>query len=244
MSDDSGAVRAHILSAQVPIIGAIIKDARPGSYYFAIVPLARDSEGRQVPSARKIEEVRRSLLASGYEVEFIVSDPEANDVEAGLRAALSQALGVNAFAVALALHGRNASVFVELADAVATPAILDAVRTKVERYFASFEIGELTIQIVTREAPPSILACLRVMRQFAPVDVATLILELQARRFNVPSLDWLTHRLDAMRRSGRIVRLGDGKYTLTADALRKLGTTKRRDSPDVIRMLALARRSR
>lgn len=233
-----------IAAAGVSLAGAVIKDARPGNHYFAIVSIVRDEGGRQEPSARRLEEVRIELLEQGLEVEFVLTDPLTVDIEGGLRAALASAYGESVESVAIALHAREATVWVELADAVATQVFVDAVEAKVRLYFASFGISELIIQVASRANLPSVSVCLRVIRQLAPVGSEALLAKLVVAGFEIPSEEWLVHRLDAMRRSGRIVRRRDGNYVLTADALQRLGTNKLRTSPDVTRLLALARRPR
>lgn len=243
MADELKIVQALVADSGIQLAGAIIKDVRPGNHYFAIVPITRDSDGRQEPSHKRLEEARLSLHAQGYQIDFVLSERQASDVEGGLRAALTTAYGDSAVSVAVAFQGRRATVWVELADAIMSEATVAAVREKINIYFASFEISELAVQITSRANLPSIFACLRIIRQLAPVDNDRLSVELQAAGFYVPSSEWLSHRLDAMRKGGRLVRLRNGTYTLTADALQKLGTTKGRRSPDVTRMLALARRS-
>jgi hypothetical protein len=244
VSDDLHRVRTLIAESGIPLTGSIIKDARPGNYYFAIVPVTRDSDGRQEPSSRRIDDVRLSLLAQGYQIDFVLSEPQTIDIEGGLRAALKTAYGDSALSVAVAFQGRRATVWVEMADAVMTEATVAAVREKIDSYFASFEVADLAVQITSRANLPSIFACLRIIRLLAPVENDTLSAALQAAGFNVPSPEWLSHRLDSMRKTGRLVRLRDGTHTLTANALQRLGTTKGRTSPDVTRMLALARRLR
>lgn len=244
MADDSGRITELIAAAGVPLAGAVIKDARPGSYYFAIVSIVRDEEGRQEPSARRLEEVRAGLLELGFSVEFVSTDPLSVDIEAGLRAALTSSYGESVGSVAIALYARRATVWVELADAVGTQTFEEAVEAKVRLYFASFGITELTIVVASRANLPSVTVCLRAIRQLAPATSEALRARLTTLGFEVPSEEWLAHRLDAMRRSGRIVRRRDGSYVLTADALQRLGTNKLRTSPDVIRLLALARRAR
>jgi hypothetical protein len=242
--DESHIVRALVANSGITLTGAVIKDARPGNHYFAIVPISRDHDGRQEPSARRLEEARLSLRAQGYQIDFVLSERQTVDIEGGLRAALTTAYGDSAISVAIAFQGKKAKVWVEMADTLMSEATVAAVREKIEVYFASFSVAELAVQISSQANLPSIVVCLRIIRKLAPVGSDSLSAAIQAAGFNVPSPEWLSHRLDAMRKSGRLVRLHNGTYTLTADALQKLGTTKGRTSPDVTRMLALARRSR
>lgn len=244
MPDESHIVRALVADSGIPLAGSIIKDARPGNHYFAIVPIARGPDGRQEPTARRLEEARLSISTQGYHIDFVLSERQTIDIEGGLRAALTTAYGDSAISVAIAFQGKKAKVWVEMADAIMSEATVAAVREKIEVYFASFAVAELTVQISSQANLPSIVVCLRIIRKLAPADSDSVSTAIQAAGFNVPSPEWLSHRLDAMRKSGRLVRLHNGTYTLTADALQKLGTIKGRTSPDVTRMLALARRSR
>ena len=244
MPDESHIVRALVADSGIPLTGSIIKDARPGNHYFAIVPVTRGHDGRQEPTARRLEEARLLLGSQGYQVDFVLNEQQTVDIEGGLRAALTAAYGDSAISVAIAFQGKKAKVWVEMADAIMSEATVAAVREKIEVYFASFAVAELAIQISSQANLPSIVVCLRIIRKLAPVDSDSLGTAIQAAGFNVPSPEWLSRRLDAMRKSGRLVRLHNGTYTLTANALQKLGTTKGRTSPDVTRMLALARRSR
>ena len=244
MSDDSSLVRSLILDLGIPLTGSVIKDIREGDHYFAVVPITWDIEGRQTPSARRLAVARDALRARGHEVDFVIGDPQTVDVEGGLRVALANAYGEGAISVAVALQAKRATVWVELVDAAANEDLIASVRAKIELYFQSFDLSEVAIQIAPLANLPSILACLRAVRQLAPVDLETLSSKLQAAGFSIPSTEWLSHRLDSMRRTGKIVRLRNGTYALTADSLSKLGTSKTRASPDVNRMLALARRPR
>lgn len=244
MPDESHTIRTLFSDCGIPVIGSIIKDARPGNHYFVVIPINTDSRGRQEPSFKRLEEARLAILAQGYQIDFVLSEGQTVDVEGGLRAALMSAYGDSAVSVAVAYQGKKATVWVELADAIMSEATAAHVRERIEIYFASFAVAEVAVHITSRANLPSVFACLRTIRKLAPVDCDTLNAALQAAGFNVPSSEWLSHRLDAMRKSGRLVRLRNATYTLTADALQKLGTTKGRASPDVTRMLALARRQR
>lgn len=243
MLDESDAVRSLIIELEIPLVGSVIKDAREGYHYFAVVPVKKDNRGRQDPPPRRLERVRAELRARGYEVNFVLSDAQMADVEGGLRAALADVYRENVVSVAVALHARRAQVWVELTDAV-SESLIESVRAKIKLYFELFDVEDLSIRIAVNDNLPSILACLRIVRQLAPVDLQTLRDRLQASQFSIPSDQWLSHRLDAMRRAGRVVRLKNGTYALTADTLSKLGTSRLRTSPDVTRMLALAQRSR
>jgi hypothetical protein len=83
---------------------------------------------------------------------------------------------------------------------------------------------------------------LRVIRKLAPATCESVCKELESRGFSVPSLQWVNHRFDLLRKQGFVVRMEERRYALTREALHRLGTVKSKSSPDVSRLLALARR--
>lgn len=243
MSDKSSMVRSLLAERGIPTAGSVIKDAQEGNHYFAVVSISRDDSGRQSPTTRKLQDVASELAASGINIKFIESEPQTADVEGGLRAALVSAFNSLSFSLAVAIDGKRATVWMEVDDAPQNPEFAAEIRSKINDYLDAFEIADRAIQIYGPENFPSITACLRVIRKMAPVQSDVLSNELRSAGFTV-SAEWLARRLDALRRSGRVVRLRTGAYVLTADSLQRLGTIKGRSSPDIVRMLALARRTR
>ena len=73
--------------------GSVVRDAETEHAFFVFVEVVRNEENRQVPSNRKLDEVRQSLSAQGVTVNFLLSNPIARDIEAGLRATLLHAFG-------------------------------------------------------------------------------------------------------------------------------------------------------
>ena len=57
----------------------------------------------------------------------------------------------------------------------------------------------------------------------------------------MPSEGWMAHMADSLRKSGLVVRLKSGKYALSLAGLMALGSAKNAKSPDISRLLDLAR---
>jgi hypothetical protein len=141
----------------------------------------------------------------------------------------------------MSVEGKSAVVWLE-PKKVLDEATRRSIDAKINIYIAGFDLRLGSISITTGENLPSVLASLGIIRQIAPAEATTLKEAFQRAGFSVPSVDWLNRRLDVMRKSGKIVRLEDGRYTLSLRSLRELGTAKNgRTSPDVSRMLALVR---
>lgn len=239
MSNDRDLIHAIVNSHGIPLSGAIIKDSRPGRYFFAIIPIKIGRNGRQEPSKKRIDEASLALNEQGIHIDFILSEPETADIEEKLRSTLASIYSDSIISITLALRGKKAVLWVENSD----EEIDAAMRNSISTFFALFQINDFSIHITSNKTLPSILACLRIIRKTAPATVDQICDSLKVASFDIPSDDWLSRRLDVMRKNGKVVRLRNGNYVLTADALQKLGTVKGRSSPDVGRMLALARQS-
>lgn len=226
---------------QIGITGTVVRDNRPGNHYFVVVPVSRNSENKQIPTNKNLLEVKKQLEEQGLHIEFLLTDAGNQDIEAGLRATILHAFGNSIRNVFASISSGKANVWLE-----SKHQLDDSKRAGIKNRASHFlnEVGiELsTIALVSEENLPSMYSCMTVIRQLSPIDIPHLNAALEAKGFVIPSQDWLTRRLDAMRRSGRIVRREDGKYLLTLQSLRSMGTSKNRKSPDISRLLALTRR--
>jgi hypothetical protein len=92
------------------------------------------------------------------------------------------------------------------------------------------------------EEPLSTAAILRTVKTLAPIKIAGLHESLANNGFTVPSLDWLNKKLDLLRKHGAVTRHKDGSYVLTETGLGLVPHGAYRNSSDIERALALARR--
>ncbi|WP_186123274.1 hypothetical protein [Burkholderia gladioli] len=242
MSDKEQVSRV-LAAMDIPVAGAIIEPSSAGDDFFVFVAVGRDSENRQIPSNRKLHEAKRTLANVGASVEFLLTDAKTQDIEAGLRATLLHAFGEEIRNVFLSTDGRSAHAWVDPKKALGASAV-EAMKKKAAVFLMEFDLSLDSLSTTTGENLPSAFACLSVLRLKAPMTAPELMEELLRRKFTVPSQAWLGHRLDSLRRNGKILRLESGQYVLSMLTLQELGTTKRRNSPDISRMLALARAGR
>jgi hypothetical protein len=238
---DASGLQVTLQSQGIQVNGSIIKDTGTGDAFFVFVEVTRDQDNRQIPSNRKLTEAKRELADQGTIVEFLLSDPATRDIEGGLRATLLHAFGAEVRNAFMSIDDGVAFVWLEpkrnLDESVR--ADIDA---KIKVYLSEFGFRLGSTSVTTNENLPSMLACLRVIRQMAPVASLALKDALTRGGFTVPSIDWLNRRLDSFRRAGKITRLDNGLYVLALKSLRELGTVKGRGSPDIARLLAMARR--
>ncbi len=238
LSEDD--LRNFLNEMRIPLAGKVISSFET-DVSFVFVCVTRDNENRQQPSNLVLYEAKAKLAELGSMVEFLIVDADSQEIEAGLRATLRHTFDKEIRNSFLSWERKKAKVWIE-PKSVFDEKVFRAIRDKALVYLEQFEIELDSIVRTTSENLPTVFACLYRIRQLAPVTEQALETDLISRRFSIPSRDWLRRRLDSMRRSGRIVRLLDGSYALTLASLRALGTIKGRGSPDITRMLALARR--
>jgi hypothetical protein len=89
---------------------------------------------------------------------------------------------------------------------------------------------------------PTAVEFLFMARRKAPVICETMLEELSSRGFQGLTLEWINHQFDRLRKGGLLHRQGNRTYVLTQAGLQALGSGKGRNSPDVTRLLDLARR--
>jgi len=233
-----------LLEAQgLPVTGTIIASPSTPSGYFIPLRLTRRADGRKIPSGQTIAIARASLSDLGFSIDFILIDEESRDLEESLRASL---LGTfpndvrNSF-FAAAKGGPQAWIeFKRQPDVETTRRLAE----HLSKFAELFSLPSLSMTPIGEANTATKIEILSVIRQLAPVDLPSLMKELTTLGHDVPSPDWTNRRLDALRKSNLVLRRRDGAYVLTKEALAKLGTSKRRGSPDIRRLLAIARRGR
>ncbi len=233
-------VEEHLIAAGIPVSGSAIRNSDTGNSFYVFVEVRRDSRGRQEPSNGQLEVVKGGLRELGVLVDFVLTDAMMRDAEAGLRATLLHSFGAIVRNSFLAKDGRNAFVWVvpkrEFSDVE-----LENVSVKARLLLGELGLELAHLTLTTGENLPSKTRCLMMLRLVAPVTSETLALRLRAAGFVVPSEDWMVRRLDSLRKAGQVVRLKSGLYTVTLQTLKGLGTIKSRSSPDLSRLLALAK---
>lgn len=207
------------------------------------VDISRDQKNRQQPSNKTLGSARKALKNKGIEVDFFLKDALTRDIEAGLRATVLYALGGEIRNVFLSVKGKVAHVWID-SKRQFDEVIQKQVTEKASAYLTALNLDLGSVSSTTGENLPSSFTLLRAIRQFSPVNSQMLCDFLNTKEFTIPSADWLNRRLDALRKVGKIIRLSNGHYVVPLATLHDLGTSKGKRSPDVTRLLALARRTR
>jgi hypothetical protein len=120
----------------------------------------------------------------------------------------------------------------------------DRITAQIKKFAELYPVRAVHVNFTADAILATNFEILAVVRRYAPIGCEDLRDRLLARDFSVPSLDWINRKFDTLRKTGLLIRRPDRTYALTADALHRLGTRKNRHSPDIGRLLALARRGR
>jgi hypothetical protein len=221
--------------------GNIVHQDFNSNRYLAFVLVNRDHRNLQVPSNGKLAAVKSVAAESGYDVEFILIDEDLTDVEAGARATMLHAFSELIRNVFLTVNKGNSDVWIDQKREL-NSVEMEAIQKKLTVYLSGVGLKLSSISMVRNENVPSNTVCLKAIRLSSPVDASVLTGVLTKKGFDVPSLTWMNHKLDHLRKNELVIRLKNGKYVLSLNTLKVLGTSKLRSSPDITRMLDIARR--
>ena len=219
--------------------GEIIPNPLVEGGYFVPVIIRRHAE-RQVPSGRELGALRDQAAALGYHVEYLLADEDRRQIEEGLRASFLSSFPNLIRNTFLSIEEDNAVIWIEKKREI-TQEEQERVEHHAKTYVSLFKLRKATVHIAGDSNVATNMEILGLVRGRAPATCDGIREALIERGFAVPSLDWINRRFDALRRAGLLIRRPDRTYALTLEALHRLGTLKNSRSPDVARLLALAR---
>lgn len=239
MSDEQGLLKI-LKDRGIIATGRVAEDIFNEASFFVFVEVARNSENHQIPSNKTLNEAKKHLKDQGVNVEFILTDAAGQDIEAGFRASILHSFGDfvrNAF---LTIEGVNAGAWIA-PKAQIEAGILSKIEEKTQVFLSNYDLKLSRLEYTSAANLPGKLFCLQMVRLMAPVKLDVLTEALRRKRFTVPSENWVSRMLDSLRKGGFVFRRKSGDYVLTLAGLKALGTLKNARSPDIARMLALAK---
>jgi hypothetical protein len=220
--------------------GRIAEDIFQEANFFVFVEVIRNSENHQIPSNKTLNETKKYLKDEGVNVEFILTDAAGQDIEAGFRASILHSFGDfvrNAF---LTVDGTDVGAWISPKTQIELD-ILSKIEEKTRVFLSNYDLNLSRLEYTSAANLPGKFFCLQMIRLMAPVKLDELTNALRQKRFTVPSENWMSRMLDSLRKGGFVFRRKSGDYVLTLAGLKALGTLKNGRSPDIVRMLALAR---
>jgi len=241
MTQKNAKIRKILEEEQLTLIGDVIVADGEASDSFAYIKLTRDYKGHRTPKQRHINNAKERLKTCGLFVTLIYIEPEKQNIEEDLRLTLIQEGGELVRNVFFKSKSRGAEIWI-------MPKTKKALDKKekifeiIERTMSKHDVRDWIIKYASEENVPTKTAILTLIRKISPVGVETLFSDLTKIGFDVPNEEFLMRTLDNLRKSNLVIRRSDGLYALSLLALRHMGTSKNSRSPDVSRLLDLARK--
>jgi hypothetical protein len=238
--NDATIIETILNKSEISLSSSIIPDGYESRRFYVFVDIKRDGNNLQIPSNYKLSNAGNALKELGIEVDFILTDAHQQDIEAGIRASLLHSFGDTIRNAFLSTDKQTAYIWMVPKGHV-SETDLSVIHKKLTVYLdlVGFKLG--SIYLTNKENLPTKTVCCRNLRKIAPADLTKLRDTLRAEGFTVPSDSWMSHMADNLRKNGLIVRLHNGSYALSFEGLRALGSSKTRKSPDIFRLLDLAR---
>jgi hypothetical protein len=224
----------------VPVSGRIAADIYNASHFYVFVEVSRDRDNHQIPTNKALNDLKELLLNQQVVVEFILTDASGQDIEAGFRASMIHSFGAYVRNAFLTIMGGEANAWISPKVSISEET-LEQMEHKSRIFLDNYDLKLGRLEFTSTANLPSKFVFLQVLRSISPADPSAINLALRAKHFTVPSDNWTSRMLDNLRKGGFIVRLKSGCYALSLAGLKALGTAKNRRSPDITRMLALAR---
>jgi hypothetical protein len=171
----------------------------------------------------------------------------ANDaLSSTLLKALAKQFGTKLADVVLSVDGDECDVVIVVQDVEDLPD--DAVRKRILRRVTTIleTLGfdtQSVLYAVLRGDAPSEYQLLRHISVLAPVQSGALLVSLREDSLHVPSVRWLDRQLDRLTRQNLVKFQKEIGFVLTEDGLSYLPRLEHRNSPDIQRALALAKRN-
>lgn len=223
------------------LTGPVIVGIEPDAVHLVFVRAGLDKEGRRSPSAYVLNTTSAAAAAIGFKLNFILVDGERSDLDSSLKTMLFGKFSDMIRNSYGAFANNRANVWVE-PKRVITEEEKQKIESAVREFLTLLNYELELLNITQSENLPTPTAILRALRTLAPCTLQTLTEELVRRGFVVPNEAWMNHGLDRLRKAGVIFRKRNGEYFLSLSGLSSQGTQKNRQSPDIIRSLALARK--
>lgn len=243
MKKDKKQVEGRLIEAGLRLAGQIVSQGVQNDKYYVFIYIKRGGDGKQSPSNQSLKKIKNELEKIGILIDYILIDENRSDIESGMRATLLisfPSIVRNAF---ITSKGNKYTVWVDLKKAALSDAEGRDVAEKASAYLENMGLVFEGLQLANGANVPTRTAILGMLRIIAPADVERLVSKAEEEGFERPPIEYMSRHLDALRKSKLVLRKKDASYALTARALKMLGSSKRRNSPDIQRVLDLARRS-
>lgn len=182
----------------------------------------------------------------GYDVEFVIFiDQDFQKIEDGLNVLIKNKYPKLLMDTIVSyINPRIADVWInnELTDQIDVH-LYKNINQDVVNYLKMYgmEVRNFNMNMPEKYLPSYVLI-LKCIKQLSPVTIAGLYHILNNKNCYMPSIEWLTSKLDFLRKKGYAIWQDNSTYVITSQGLSALPTPKSSSSSDVERVLELGRR--
>lgn len=230
-----------IKNQNIDIVGNLVKDVNESSTYYAFIQISRDKSCLQKPSNKKLNDISEYFQKEKIKLSFILVENDTDNIEASIKTSLFRFFPDLVRNVFIEPEKNGIIVWIEPKKTLESKQEKE-INEKIDDLCKFLNITLTGLKFTSSENVPTPTACLSIIRRKAPINLEKLQEELLKERFFVPSKEWLSHLIDKLRKTQRLLRRKDGAYVLTLTGLKALGSSKNRKSADIQRALDLARR--
>lgn len=241
MNDAISFIKNAATDFNVEIYGSILENPIEENGYFIPIKMRIHGDGSKSPTHLVLTRYRKKLTDNGINAAFTVLNDQMNNIEDGLRSSLISTFPNEIRNSFMSIHKGLSQAWVDF-KVVPDDKLLFRLSAHLDRFATAYAIPPVQIVRLSASTAPTRTQMLQMGRQISPFTSRRMFDALSSQVLAVPSIDWVNRQLTALQCAGLLVQVHDEAYALTSAALKKLGTRKERRSPDIKRMLALARR--
>lgn len=234
-------LEAMLREKGVALAGPIVSTHEDNPTHLVFVKARISNSGRREPTSFALNSITKAAVEIGFRVSFVLIDGEREDLDSSIKTMLVgkfPELVRNSFST---FNGKLADVWIEPKQVLEITQRTE-IESAVSNFLGFLDVTAKSVNFTQAENIPTPTALLRSIRTLAPCSVEEITTALSKKEFTVPNRVWLNHAMDKLRKSGFVLRKKNGQFILTLKGLTALGTSKNRQSPDVTRALAMARK--
>ena len=234
-------INAQLVEAGVVLSGPAIESPIEENKYHVFIDGRLNDKLSENALKSVLSKLRADLAAKGRVLEFVISGRDYSDIELVVKSIAERTVSGVIENCLVEFSGSSFTIWL-----VPNRPLLDieisSIEERIRAYMDSFDLKLLAVYSTITDHLPSKYALLSFIRIKSPVRVEDLSSGMTEKGFSIPTVEWLSKNLDNLRKAGLVLRLKSGRYALTLSALKALGSAKNASSPDIARMLDLARR--
>lgn len=224
----------------VTLAGAVTPFEHDAGKFYVPIDLAGIPSSEFAEQERVEKNLVGALIDAGYDAELYFINTPVQRVENNLRSILVSSFSAEIREVTILRNGLSLIVELSVNETSYSPAA-KRISDFIQKFLRLIGIKNFSIESSRNQELLTKIEILSTVRLLAPITTIELSSHLAGKGYKDSTPAIIARRLDSLRKEGLLIRTKRGRYALTFNALHRLGTVKTGRSPDVSRLLALAR---